>query len=511
MGIKKVLHIATLLLSFTLSAQSVVEHTVEKGNTLYSLSKQYGVSIEAIQEANPELQSTALSLGQILVIPSSEETSQPTQERKVPPPPPPVSSEEYEMYRVKKGDTPASLAQAWGYKTMRAFYRLNPDARTSWKKGMILIKPIGVHIEPTDSLSVVAPIDSEILALDSSKNVVRVVGLLPFFHVDYINETPLAKRSSMAMSFRQGMELAAANISDSTFRIDLSFLDTYNQRDSLAAALATINADSIDLIIGPVYSKRVMEMASFTHPAKVVSPLSKNEAINTLAIQNAVVAEQFQWQAIVNVIDERRNQNAALAPVSNGLKPHRTLIIAQSNAKTESALSGMFSVFIDPLVIKATEKWKENERLAFLDSSVHFDLIIYDNDPAFVLDVLRNLRAGRAKYSWYTTENQIIGSGITADNFTRERAVICAFSSYLDYTDASVHSFIQKFRETFGHEPDEYAFKGYDIFNFHVQSLRFDTKSYRGTVLGFEINEGLKNGYTELRKFEDLTWKPIVE
>jgi len=41
--------------------------------------------------------------------------------------------------------------------------------------------------------------------------------------------------------------------------------------------------------------------------------------------------------------------------------------------------------------------------------------------------------------------------------------------------------------------------------------LRFDTKSYRGTVLGFEINEGLKNGYTELRKFEDLTWKPIVE
>lgn len=69
MGIKKVLHIATLLLSFTLSAQSVVEHTVEKGNTLYSLSKQYGVSIEAIQEANPELQGTALSLGQILVIP----------------------------------------------------------------------------------------------------------------------------------------------------------------------------------------------------------------------------------------------------------------------------------------------------------------------------------------------------------------------------------------------------------------------------------------------------------
>jgi len=508
MGIKKVLHIATLLLSLTLSAQSVVEHTVVKGNTLYSLSKQYGVSIEAIQEANPDLQGTALSLGQVLVIPSTEETVEPAQEEKAPPPPP-VSSDEYEMYKVKKGDTPASLAQAWGYKTMRAFYRLNPDARTSWKKGMILIKPIGIPVEPTDSVALAAAVDSLPVVLDSSKHAIQVVGLLPFFHRDYINETPLAKRTTVAMSFRQGMELAAANLSDSSFQVNLSFLDTYNQKDSMAAALATLSADSVDLIIGPLYSKRVMEMASFVAPSKVVSPLSKNEAINTLPIQNAVVAEQFQWQSIVKVIGQRREQSMAIAPVAKGSKPHRTLIIAQSNAKTESALSEMFSVFVEPMVFKATEKWKENERLAFLDSSVHYDLIIYDNDPAFVLDVLRNLRAGRAKYSWYTTENQIVGSGITSDNFIREREVICAFSSYLDYTDQDVLRFVQSFREHFGYEPDEYAFKGYDILNFHVQSLRFGTKSMRGTVLGFERNDSVQNQYTELRRFDNLAWKLI--
>jgi hypothetical protein len=508
MGIKKVLHIATLLLSLTLSAQSVVEHTVVKGNTLYSLSKQYGVSIESIQDANPDLQGTALSLGQVLVIPSAEASVESAQEENAPPPPP-VSSDEYEMYKVKKGDTPASLAQAWGYKTMRAFYRLNPDARTSWKKGMILIKPIGIPVEPTDSVALAAPVDSLPMALDSSKHAIEVVGLLPFFHRDYINETPLSKRTAVAMSFRQGMELAAAHSSDSTFQVNLSFLDTYNQKDSMAAALGTLNADSVDLIIGPLYSKRVLEMASFVAPSKVVSPLSKNEAINTLPIQNAVVAEHFQWQAIVNVIDERTEQSKALAADTKGLKPHRTLIIAQSNAKTESALSGKFSVFVDPLVIKATEKWKENERLAFLDSSVHYDLIIYDNDPAFVLDVLRNLRAGRAKFSWYTIENQIVGSGITADNFAREREVICAFSAYLDYQSVDVLTFIQAFRERFGHEPDEYAFKGYDIMNFHVQNLRYGTQSMRGTVLGFERKDALHNGYTELRTFKDLSWKRI--
>lgn len=508
MGIKKVLHITTLLLSFTLSAQSVVEHTVVKGNTLYSLSKQYGVSIEAIQEANPDLQGTALSLGQVLFIPSADATIEPAQEEKAPPPPP-VSSDEYEMYKVKKGDTPASLAQAWGYKTMRSFYRLNPDARTSWKKGMILIKPIGIPVELTDSTATISSVDSLPVVLDTSKHAIRIVGLLPFFHRDYINETTLAKRTAVAMSFRQGMELAAASSSDSSFQVNMSFLDTYNQKDSMAAALAALKTDSIDLIIGPLYSKRVMEMASFQDPTKVVSPLSKNEAINTLAIQNAVVAEHFQWQALVKIIGERGEQRKVLMPASNGLKPHRTLIIAQSNAKTESALSGILSDFIEPLVIKTTEKWKENERLAYLDSSVHYDLIIYDNDPAFVLDVLRNLRAGHAKYSWYTTENQIVGSGITSDNFIREHEVICAFSSYLDYTDQDVLNFVQSFRARFGHEPDEYAFKGHDILNFYVHSLRFGTKSMRGTVLGFELNASVQNEYTELRRFDNLGWKLI--
>ena len=42
---------------------------------------------------------------------------------------------EYEMYKVKKRDTPEDLARLWGFSSMKAFFSLNPDAQTDWKKG----------------------------------------------------------------------------------------------------------------------------------------------------------------------------------------------------------------------------------------------------------------------------------------------------------------------------------------------------------------------------------------
>ncbi|NDH77470.1 MAG: hypothetical protein EBY63_01360 [Flavobacteriia bacterium] len=267
--------------------------------------------------------------------------------------------------------------------------------------------------------------------------------------------------------------------------------------------------DSFDLVVGPLYSKRVMEISKYASANKVVSPLSKNASINTSPLQNAVVAEEYQWKAIIDLIQERREKQMVLLPVANGIRPQQTLIVAQSSAKTEAAIGGMFSVFNDPKVMKATEGWKENERLSFLDSSIHYDLIVYDNDPAFVLDVLRNLRAGNASYTWYTIEHQIVDNGITQDNFAREKGVVCAYSSYIDYRSESAMSMVQSFRDKFGAQPDEYAIKGYDVAQFYVRNLTEGTAAYRGVSLGFLPNEQGKNMYTELRVFQNLEWRKI--
>src|SRR6056300_67824 len=142
MGIRKSIWMFMLLLAATAHGQSITEHVVVKGNTLYSISKTYGITVEALQEANPQISGTALSVGDTLLIPSIDHPA-PTAEGQPSETTVPASVDAgYEMYKVKKGDTPADLAKAWGFTTMRAFYRLNPDARTDWKKGMILVKPV---------------------------------------------------------------------------------------------------------------------------------------------------------------------------------------------------------------------------------------------------------------------------------------------------------------------------------------------------------------------------------
>lgn len=493
-----------LLLVSTVHGQGITEHIVVKGNTLYSISKTYGITVEALQEANLHNSGTPLSIGDTLLIPAIdklvhiEEVQQPQIAA------PAIENSGYEMYKVKKGDSPADLAKEWGFTNMRAFYRLNPDARKDWKKGMMLVKPIlpGTFDEsPKDSVSTIDSADTAVSAELIGE--VKILGLMPFFIKDYINQTPLAKRSPLALSFRQGMELAIEELYDSTRSISVTFADTYNQTDTLRLAIERNPLDSFDLVVGPLYSKRVMEISKHSLANKVISPLSKNASINASPLQNAVVAEEYQWQAIIELVAQRQEVAVLMA------NPRRTLIVAQSNAKTDTAMNRMFSLIDNTQLIKATEGWKENERLAFLDSLVHYDLLIYDNDPAFVLDVLRNLRAGTASYTWYTVEHQIVDNGITQDNFAREKGVVCAYSSYIDYRSSVAMTMVQSFRNKFGAQPNDYAIKGYDVTQFYVRKLTEGTGEYRGISLGFKPNEQGKNTYTELRIFQDLEWRKI--
>jgi LysM repeat protein len=58
----------------TVDASGKKVHAIAAGDTFSSLSKQYGVSVKAIQEANPEADSSHLKIGQQIVIPVPAET-----------------------------------------------------------------------------------------------------------------------------------------------------------------------------------------------------------------------------------------------------------------------------------------------------------------------------------------------------------------------------------------------------------------------------------------------------
>jgi LysM repeat protein len=106
-------------------APSAIVHTVRPGETLYALSRRYGVGIQEIRDAN-RLNGNTIRVGQQLRIGAGQESTQPVAPASpvVPPPPPPAAiATSSQFHLVQGGETVAALARRFGYteERFRAF------------------------------------------------------------------------------------------------------------------------------------------------------------------------------------------------------------------------------------------------------------------------------------------------------------------------------------------------------------------------------------------------------
>ena len=92
------------------NGQKFYLHTVQQGQTLYSICKAYSTKEKDVLNVNPELQSGTLSIGQVIKIPIENEISK---------------DGKYIVYTVKKGETLYSLLKRFET-TEKEFYEANP-------------------------------------------------------------------------------------------------------------------------------------------------------------------------------------------------------------------------------------------------------------------------------------------------------------------------------------------------------------------------------------------------
>lgn len=119
-----------------------VIHTVEKGETLYAISRRYGISVEDLCKANSMTASSIIKVGQKLTIPSGESGSavQKSAERK------------NDVYTVQKGDTLYHIAKINGI-TVDELKKCNSLSSDSvLKVGQKLTIPLTVIDTTTASL-----------------------------------------------------------------------------------------------------------------------------------------------------------------------------------------------------------------------------------------------------------------------------------------------------------------------------------------------------------------------
>jgi len=93
-------------------------YVVQRGDTLSSIARRFGTTVNAILAANPQITNPNLIFpGQVLVIPGAPGPQPPPP----PPPPPPTAT-----YVVQRGDTLSAIARRFGT-TVQTLLSLNPQ------------------------------------------------------------------------------------------------------------------------------------------------------------------------------------------------------------------------------------------------------------------------------------------------------------------------------------------------------------------------------------------------
>jgi LysM repeat protein len=109
------------------------EYTVVKGDSLASIAKKYGVTVKALQAANPGVVPTKLKIGQKLVIPAGGKTAPEMGAN-------PLTTDSTATYTVKSGDTLTKIAKAHGT-TVKAIQTANNLTTTKIHVGQKLKIP----------------------------------------------------------------------------------------------------------------------------------------------------------------------------------------------------------------------------------------------------------------------------------------------------------------------------------------------------------------------------------
>ena len=254
---KKALWLAALfaLTCGAASAQSPagqVSHTVQPGETLYRISRQYGVTVEQIVRLNPGLQGTAVKSGQTLLIPIVPTAADST------------ATAATTTYKVKRKDTIWHIAQTHGI-TVEALVLANPEMSApgyQLKRGSIIRIPAAGTSTTTGKTNAATGTAGTTLVGTASApqpaarpaGPVKVAVMLPFVGNSGIKER--------CLEYYRGFLMAVDSLKRQGQSVEVYAFDTPADA-TLAATLAQVKAAGVDAIIGPFYGAQIEEACRF--------------------------------------------------------------------------------------------------------------------------------------------------------------------------------------------------------------------------------------------------------
>ena len=251
-------------------------HTVEAGETLYSISRLYAISVETVMADNADIDPAHLALGTRLYIRKSEigkatdkQLHEELEEYKDNLNS--VTSDGYAYYLVQAGDTVYSLCRRFSMseETLRS---LNPMPE-GLKAGSIIKVPAAQtadngqqYADETPDMTVYEPSDFKTANPNRPLNVALLL--------------PMTKQGTVVnhyVDFYRGFLLGLADVKAAGKSVNLTLFDTghnaYKVQEIVNGGFGGMHPD---LIVGPVYENQLAPVVAYAerHSVPLVSPLA---------------------------------------------------------------------------------------------------------------------------------------------------------------------------------------------------------------------------------------------
>lgn len=527
--------------------EGFVVHTVKKKETVYRISRNYGVTIQELYDANPGL-TDKLKIGQKIKI----------KKKKI--------ANNYIIHDVNSKIRLKKIAKLYGLSESTLAKR-NPGVGKYVYRGyelkipvgekailIIYDKPIDTPDKPSDDEVEKGEIDELLFGPCNKKpengNEIKIALMVPLFLDDLHDSLQVEQvlrgnakgfQPFTFVNFVEGAMMAVDSLRKIGFNINLKVYDVDKSITKTTKVLQNPGLKDVDLIIGPFYSQSFHQVALFAgnFGIPIVNPLSYREKIlkeYKTAIK-IMPSEETQIPLLKEIIRQYYPNSKVFLITQNSYKDADKVIVVENALREVVNPSVMISNLdlynFSTLVAYRDEEWLDgdllpvyqmegksidpefmNENLAdstYFDNSLirinympaGFDafmskasafrknvVVLYASgkrDKAFVMDVMNKLNEFRDSLNISLIGMSLWESFENIDMIQMNNLNTINFeSSLIDYDAIETQDFIYEFRQLYSTDPGKYGFAGYDITWFFGNALYYYGKNFKECLPQFE-------------------------
>ncbi|MCH2213738.1 MAG: LysM peptidoglycan-binding domain-containing protein [Flavobacteriales bacterium] len=455
-------------------------HTVQKKETLFSISKVYGVSVNDLTELNPHA-SEKLATGVILRVPAVKSST--VKEIYLEP----ARNDSFVVHQVQVGETLFSLSKQYGL-TQDSLVAVNPSLELGAKNGQYIVIPAYT----TEFVEQKVVQERERLRSDMNipsgkSEKYKIALMLPFeLEANDSIENALMRGENLfilteiALEYYRGTILALDSLQKLGSNIDLH---VYEIGDDIVATGETLKLPEIkemDMIIGPMH-KASLALVSDMAIREQIYLVSPNSFANEVFEDNpyllrASTSRETMLRYLANFVAINHTGDNVLMLNSEFPKewPMRREFVKNYNLAA-STFSNAYSDSLRSITKELFDSENEKGRIyEFLRKDTTNIIIVPSNDLAFVSEMMTKIAIIDDEYpiQVYGLDKWINYENIEVDykNKLNLRIVV---PSYVDYEEKNTIEFLKEYREYYGMEPSSfgYGFKAYDLMLFFGKAL----------------------------------------